>query len=169
MLSCCIPLPTYGFIFRNLLTDDKSKEDEDEKVGTPEGKAEVTTPTGKRKDKGKSSDDKKDKRKTSAGKGKAVPRRGSQVLTTPPPGGSQTPSSEVDGLRYFSSPIGDISVQALTKYPMMQCFFSASGDALLEGRAPKYVKCLAVWRDFVQQTHCVSFVSDMKLHIDIWL
>lgn len=90
------------FCCRNLIIDDKSKEDEEEKTATPEGKIEGATPTGKRKDKNKDKqiEDKKEKRKTSAGKGKAVGRRGSNVATTPPPGGAQTPGSEIDGLRY---------------------------------------------------------------------
>lgn len=83
------------------MIDDKSKEDEEEKAGTPEGKVEGATPTGKRRDKkDKQAEDKKDKRKTSAGKGKAVGRRGSQMTTTPPPGGAQTPGSDADGMRY---------------------------------------------------------------------
>lgn len=88
---------------RNLIIDDKSKEDEEEKAGTPDGKVEGTTPTGKRKDKGKDkekTEEKKEKRKTSAGKGKQVGRRGSQILSTPPPGGAQTPGSDGDGMRY---------------------------------------------------------------------
>lgn len=90
------------FYFRNLIIDDKSKEDEDEKAGTPEGKLEGATPTGRRRDKtkDKSGDEKKEKRKTSAGKGKSVGRRGSQMTTTPPPGGAQTPASDADGMRY---------------------------------------------------------------------
>lgn len=83
------------------MIDDKSKDDEEEKAATPEGKVEGATPTGKRRDKNKDkqTDDKKDKRKTSAGKGKSVGRRGSQMATTPPPGGAQTPGSDADGMR----------------------------------------------------------------------
>ena len=90
--------------FRNLQIDDKSREDEEEKAGTPDGKAEASTPTGKRKDKkeklSSSKEDKDKNRRTSAGKSKQVGRRGSTVMTTPPTGGAQTPGSEIDGQRW---------------------------------------------------------------------
>ena len=66
----------------------------------------MTTPTGKKKGgaKDKQKED-KEKRKTSAGKGKSstVGRRGSHIMTTPPPGGALTPGSDVDGQRWVSS------------------------------------------------------------------
>ena len=105
-LCCYFPTPC---VYRNVLIDDKSKDDEEEKSGTPDGKPDATTPTGKKKDKSKDKPkDDKDKRKPSAGKGKSstVGRRGSHIMTTPPPGGALTPGSEVDGQRFvFKLPI----------------------------------------------------------------
>lgn len=88
--------------FSNVILDDKSKEDEDEKAGTPDGKPEAATPTGKRKKDKDSKDSKEKSRKPSAGKpSKSLGRRGSgAAMTTPPPGGAHTPGgSDVDGQR----------------------------------------------------------------------
>ncbi|XP_074644164.1 hydrocephalus-inducing protein homolog [Tubulanus polymorphus] len=111
----------------NVITDDKSKEGDDESI-TPDRKEEHT-PTRGRKDKLKPDGAKE--RKKSAGR---KPRRNSLTVQGSPPPGPATPVSDVDGQSVASSTLDTLLENRGAKLGLFRWIIPANSEVVLRLR-----------------------------------